>query len=519
MTVVRMALAGALLTLSAWAVAQAAPSAVQTGPVDGDFAEVDRLAQDYLARYGQPGASLVIAWGDRIVYAQGYGWADREARVPTSPWMEYRLASVSKSFTAAAVMRLVEQGRVALDAKAWGYVSPAMAGEPADARIKQVTVRQLLTHSWGIDRAVASDPMGSWVRENGQVLTTCPQMLRYQLLRMTLNFNPGARYAYNNTGYCWLDLIAQTVDGRPLESQLSEMLGPEPMSTGRVRIGSVLPAQVTPDEPHHYDYAGAPQQPPVPGLYPAPEPALVPRPYGYYTLAGYGGSGGLMASPLTVMRFVQRLQGIRQPALLQPQTWNLMQTEQVLPDGTRNAGLGVQTILAWTGYPDRWYSFQGNILGTRTGWLSTPRSPGGPMVTIVGAVNGTRSWPSDGMADDNIFTELLYPVLYALDTLGTSRLAAKTEIATDRLIAWGSTTEAWLADRLFDWGERTYPQLLQGPPVAGEYDGYRYRYYAPTQTYVGVKNGQVVLYQPAVNPSIVSLGTLADFLPSATPRP
>lgn len=215
MTVVRMALAGALLTLSAWAVAQTAPSAVQTGPVDGDFAEVDRLAQDYLARYGQPGASLVIAWGDRIVYAQGYGWADREARVPTSPWMEYRLASVSKSFTAAAVMRLVEQGRVALDAKAWGYVSPAMAGEPADARIKQVTVRQLLTHSWGLDRAVASDPMGSWVRENGQVLTTCPQMLRYQLLRMTLNFDPGARYAYNNTGYCWLDLIAQTVDGRP----------------------------------------------------------------------------------------------------------------------------------------------------------------------------------------------------------------------------------------------------------------------------------------------------------------
>jgi CubicO group peptidase (beta-lactamase class C family) len=89
-----------------------------------------------------------VAVADRIVYAKGYGWADRERQVASSPWLEHGLASFSKTMTAAAVMRLVEQGRVQLDSPAWTYVGAFMAAEPADARIKQVTVRQLLMHGW-----------------------------------------------------------------------------------------------------------------------------------------------------------------------------------------------------------------------------------------------------------------------------------------------------------------------------------------------------------------------------------
>jgi N-acyl-D-amino-acid deacylase len=491
----------------------AAAQVPQAGPVDPDFAGVDAAARNYLTQYGQPGVSVVVAHGDRIVYAQGYGWADREQQVPTSPWLEYRLASVSKTFAAAAVMRLVEQGKLQLDQPAWNHVSTFMAAEPADARLKQVTVRQLLTHSWGLDRAVSSDPMGSWVNDGGRILSACKDVLRYRLLRMTLDFAPGARYAYNNTGYCWLDLIAETIDGRPLGTQITRWLGPEPLSTGRVRTGSVLPSQISPAEPRAYDRPGAPTGAPVPGLYPTPAPAQVRRTDGVYTLSGYGGSGGLVASPLTVTRFVQRLQGIRQPALLQPQTWQAMQTEQVLADGTRNAGLGVQTMLAWPGSADRWYAFQGLIIGTRTGWISTPRVPGGAMVTIVATANGNRIWPADGQDMDNIFAELIYPVLGAVDSLGLSRLAAKPEISGERLIAWGSSTEAWFADQTFDWGASTYPELLGGVPQAGIIDGYRYRHFPSTGVFVGAKDGQLFLYQPAASPEILPLGAMADFLP------
>lgn len=513
------ALVAGLLGLQPGPAAGQAAAVPQTGPVDAAFAGVDRVALNYLSTYGQPGVSVVVAHGDRIIYAQGYGWADRENRVPTSPWLEYRLASVSKTFTATAVMRLVEQGRLNLDAPAWALLPALLNAEPADARLKAVTVRQLLLHSWGLDRSVSSDPMGSWYVDGGQTYTTCAEVLRYRLLRMRLDFNPGARYAYNNSGYCWLGLIAEALDGRPLDTQLTTLLGPEPLSSGRVRMGPVVPAQITPAEPHHYDRPGAPLVTPVPGQYPTPAPAQVPRPYGGYTLVGYGGSGGLLASPLTVMRFVQRLQGVRQPALLKPETWALMQTEHPLPDGTRNTGLGVQTMQAWTGSPDRWYAFNGLILGTRTGWISTPRQVGGPMVTIVATANGNRVWPPDGQASDNIYTELLYPLLAEIDALGRAVTSTKPEIGAERLVAWDSSTEAWLADQLFDWGQRLYPELLKGTPQAGTLDGYRYRYYAATGLYAGVKQGRVYLYQPTVSPQVQPLGALADFLPAVMTAP
>ena len=231
-------LAGAMALLAAaspgWAVLP------QVGPVDADFAPVDQVAQDYLAQYNMPGVTVVVAYGERIIYAQGYGYADRASATPTSPWLEYRLASVSKALTATAVMKLYEQGKLQLDAPAWGYVSTFLGGEPKDARLKQVTVRQLLTHTWGLNRAVSSDPMGAWLTDAaGKVLTTCPDVLRQRLLTMTLDFAPGSRYAYNNTGFCWLGLIAETLDGRSLDKQLSAMLGPDPLSAG---LDAVEPA-------------------------------------------------------------------------------------------------------------------------------------------------------------------------------------------------------------------------------------------------------------------------------------
>ncbi len=91
----------------------------RVGPVDADFAPLDEAALAQLARGAHPGLSVVLAVDDRIVYAQGYGWADRQQNVPASPWLEQRLAGVSRTLTAAAVMRLVEQGRLTLDGSAW----------------------------------------------------------------------------------------------------------------------------------------------------------------------------------------------------------------------------------------------------------------------------------------------------------------------------------------------------------------------------------------------------------------
>lgn len=170
---------------SAFNVAAALP---QSGPSDADFSGVDLAALAYLAKQGTPGVSVVVASGDRIVYAQGYGYANRETQLPASPWLEYRLASSTKTLTATAVMRRVEQGKV---------------------------------------------------------LKTARELLRYRLLDL------------------------------PLDRQLTEMLGPEPLSSGRFRFGTTLPSALTPAAPRYYDYPGAPLLPPVPGVYPNPAPATV----------------------------------------------------------------------------------------------------------------------------------------------------------------------------------------------------------------------------------------------------
>ena len=484
----------------------------QTGPIDPDFGAVDLLMRNYVAARKFPGASLVIAHGDRIIYAQGYGWADPVRRIPTSPWLEYRLASVSKPITATMVMRLVEQGRVDLDAAAWNYIAPVVGtAQPADARLKQVTVRQLLTHSWGLDRAVSSDPMGLWFSDGNTVLGTARELLRHHLLRMTLNFAPGARHAYNNTGFVWLQMIAESVDGRPIEQQISAALGPEALSTGRARFGEVQPSRLSLAEPTYHDFAGAPRLPPVPGVYPAPAPATVPRPEGSYTLVGYGGSGGYVMSPLSVVRFLQRMTGQRQPELLNPSTRATMFREQTLGDGTRYWGLGIQANNAYTP-DDHQLTHTGAILGARNGFRSTPRSPRGPMLTVFVQTNGTPEGQGAEVVD-NISAEIIDPIIFAVDRIAGYQ--SKPEIGPERLIAFGSATEEHFTDLLLDWAQTTFPDLFKGPPVAGVLDGYRYRYFAATQTYVAVKQGQVYLYQPAVNPQIVPVGPMLQWLPQA----
>lgn len=505
----------AMLAL-ALAGAHAQTTVPQTGPVDTAFAQVDTLMRQYIASRGFPGAVVVIGYGDRIVYAQGYGWADPARQIPMSPWLEFRIASVSKPITATMVMRLVEQGRVSLDARAWDYLAPLMgSSQPADPRLRDVTVRQLLTHTWGLDRSVSADPMGSWYRDGtGTLLTSAREVLRFHLLRMQLNFNPGARHAYNNTGFVWLQTIAELVDGRPIEQQITQLLGPEPLSTGRVRFGEVVPSKITAAEPRYHDYAGAPQLAPVPGVYPSPAPAAVPRPDGSYTLVGYGGSGGYVVSPLTVVRFMQRLSGQRQPALLQPATFRQMTTEQALADGTRYWGLGVQ---AWNPWPqwsatDTLFTHTGAILGARNGFRSLPRAVGGPLLTVMVQTNGTPQGQGSETTD-NISAEIVDPVIFAVDAIAGYR--TRPEITPERLIAFGSVTEDHFADQLFDWGQRQFPSLFPGAASAGVYDGYRYRFFPATNTYVGVRQGQVYLYQPSLGPQISPVGPMVQWLPQA----
>jgi D-alanyl-D-alanine carboxypeptidase len=162
------------------------------------------------ATYGIPGVSATIRFGDGSVWHGSSGLADVAAGRPVTTDTEFSLASVSKTFTAALILGLVQDGRIDLDATALTY-RPDLRIDPA------ITVRELLDHTSGlrdfyfhagIDHALLSQPARRWVAADS---------LRY----LGKPFGkPGTSWHYSNTNYLILGLIAEAVGGAPVADQL-----------------------------------------------------------------------------------------------------------------------------------------------------------------------------------------------------------------------------------------------------------------------------------------------------------
>ena len=122
------------------------PSTGQTSP---DLAGFDGVVKSLLAKWQVPGAAAAVVQDGHLVIARGYGWADREKRQPVRPDSLFRIASLSKSLTAAAILKLVEEGRLGLDDRPFDLLSD-LAPRPGgriNPDLHQITIRHLLQHS------------------------------------------------------------------------------------------------------------------------------------------------------------------------------------------------------------------------------------------------------------------------------------------------------------------------------------------------------------------------------------
>jgi CubicO group peptidase (beta-lactamase class C family) len=158
-----------------------------------------------------PGLSVAIVRDGRIVKAQGYGLANVELNAPATPETVYHLASLTKQFTAAAVLLLAQDGKIGLDDKIGRYL------EPTPANWREVTVRQLLGHTSGIKDYL--NEMQSATRSG-----TSPEEIVAGLGQMPLNFTPGSHSYYSNTGYLVLGMIVQKVSGKSYDAFLAERI-------------------------------------------------------------------------------------------------------------------------------------------------------------------------------------------------------------------------------------------------------------------------------------------------------
>lgn len=176
-------------------------------PAVGD--EVDRYMEAKIRELHIPGASIAIVRDGVLVKAQGYGKASLELEVPATKSTVYEIGSNTKQFTVAAIMLLVEQGRVALDDRLEKYF-PA-----APAAWREVTVRHLLTHTSGIRNHVAIPGYMNVFRTNLSYETTPSRdELLGMFFELPLEFEPGETWAYDNTGYYLLGLIIEKASGK-----------------------------------------------------------------------------------------------------------------------------------------------------------------------------------------------------------------------------------------------------------------------------------------------------------------
>ncbi len=170
-------------------------------------ARVDALFTAF-AESGAPGAAVVVARGDSIVFARGYGLADVEHGRGVTPSTSFRLASVTKQFTAAAILTLVEAGKLRLDDR----VEDVLDDVPVYAR--DVSVRHLLAHTSGIpDYEVLLGSDDGPQLEDRDVLTLLHQAKK-------LHFPPGTSWRYSNSGYALLALIVERASGESFAQYL-----------------------------------------------------------------------------------------------------------------------------------------------------------------------------------------------------------------------------------------------------------------------------------------------------------
>ncbi len=177
-------------------------AARQEPSADALFAAFDRL--------DVPGASAILISDGRVVYRAAFGAADLEAQVACTPATSYRLASVSKQFTAMAVVLLAERGLISYDDQITRFFADA---PPAWGRI---SVRQLLTHTSGLPDYEELIPADATV----PVLDA--DVLELVQRERRLYAPPGTAFQYSNTGYCLLALIVERVAGRPFAAFLRE---------------------------------------------------------------------------------------------------------------------------------------------------------------------------------------------------------------------------------------------------------------------------------------------------------
>ncbi|MGA9588891.1 MAG: serine hydrolase domain-containing protein, partial [Salegentibacter sp.] len=165
--------------------------------------------------YGVFNGSVLVAENGKVLYKDGFGMANMEWDIPNTPDTKFRLGSVTKQFTAALILQLVEEGKLQLHEP----ISTYLPSYPKD-KAETITIHELLTHSSGIPNYTAFPGF----MENDSRDPYSPEDFVKKFADSSLQFKPGEKFSYSNSGYFLLGYIIEKVTDKPYEEVLQERI-------------------------------------------------------------------------------------------------------------------------------------------------------------------------------------------------------------------------------------------------------------------------------------------------------
>ncbi|NNE67589.1 MAG: serine hydrolase [Pyrinomonadaceae bacterium] len=176
-------------------------------------AKIEEMVKKY-QEYGQFNGAVLVAENGKVIHKKGYGMANMEWGIAVSPDTKFRIGSVTKQFTAAIILQLVDEGKIKLDAKMTEYL-PKYRKETGD----KVTIHHLLNHTSGIP----SYTNGVFFREHSRDPYTVDEFVE-KFTQGDLEFEPGSKFRYNNSGYFLLGAIIEKVTGNSYADELKKRI-------------------------------------------------------------------------------------------------------------------------------------------------------------------------------------------------------------------------------------------------------------------------------------------------------
>ena len=274
------------------------------------YHEMDSLIERYLKRWEINGAQLVITRNDSLLYARGFGWADKEKSIKMQPSMVMRYASVSKLVTAVGIMKLWEAKKLSMGDKVFGpngiLRDTLYNNSIKDKRYYDITVEQLLRHQAGFTN-YAGDPISStrYIMMQNRLTTppNHPTLLKI-LLKRHLGYTPGEGKCYSNFGYILLSMIIEKKSGMRYEDYMQKYVL-NPAGCYDMHIAGTYYKDRRPNETKYYMHQGS-----IPVYEYNNSGRMVEKCYGDTDIPRLAGAGAWCGSAAELSRLIASIDGM-----------------------------------------------------------------------------------------------------------------------------------------------------------------------------------------------------------------